>query len=63
MIPFFCFDPRIYNTYDNMTKFDTKKICHRRFKFQIESVKALRESLEEIGSLLAVSAQKPEDFI
>jgi deoxyribodipyrimidine photo-lyase len=60
IVPVFCFDPRFY---DKSTKFGTKKCGFNRTRFQMESVKNLRESLESIGSGLVVTHDKPEEFI
>ena len=61
LVPVFCFDPRIFGN-DAMGDFGSLKCGPRRAKFVIESVEDLRQSLEQKGSKLLVSTEKPEDF-
>ena len=61
IIPVFCYDPRIF--FPGHTKYGTRKTGAVRAQFQNESVEDLRASLQQIGSNLLVSSQKPEDFL
>jgi len=60
ILPVYCFDPRFFN---KTTKYETKKTGILRTKFQLESVNAFREKLEDLGSGLMVSNDRPEDFL
>jgi deoxyribodipyrimidine photo-lyase len=61
LVPVFCFDPRIFGN-EAKGDFGSLKCGPRRAKFVIESVQDLRQSLEQKGSKLLVSTEKPEDF-
>jgi deoxyribodipyrimidine photolyase len=60
-VPVFCFDPRLYSDFNST--YQTRKAGIRRTKFDIESIKALRENLQEIGSCLLVVNATPEQFL
>ena len=61
LVPVFCFDPRVFGD-DARGEFGSIKCGPRRAKFVIESVEDLRKSLENRGSKLLVSNEKPETF-
>ena len=61
ILPVYCFDPRFYSA--SVPRYDTLKCGSNRLKFTIEGVKCLRKNLEQIGSQLMVSNEKPEDFL
>jgi DNA photolyase len=61
LVPVFCFDPRIYGN-QARGEFGSIKCGPRRAKFALESVADLRQSLEQKGSKLLVSTEKPEDL-
>jgi len=63
VIPIFCFDPRYYSSEDSITRYETRKTGAVRTKFQIESVFDLRQRLNNLGSHLLISNERPEDFI
>lgn len=61
-LPVFCFDPRFYD--DAVPKFAMeRKSGIIRTRFQLETVKELRESLAKLGSNLLVAHAKPETFL
>lgn len=59
LVPVFCFDPRIYGD-QARGEFGSIKCGPRRAQFCLESVADLRQSLEQKGSKLLVSTEKPE---
>lgn len=59
VIAVYCFDPRHYQPAD----FGFKKTEKYRAKFLIESVEALKTSLEQLNISLLVYHEKPEDII
>ena len=63
VIPVFCFDPRQYSPEESVTRYESRKTGSVRTKFQIESVADLRQRLNDIGSHLLISNERPEDFI
>ena len=62
MVPVFSFDPRIYGA-SAITKYDTRKTGLLRSRFQVETVKEMREQLAKIGSKLVLTNETPEEFI
>ena len=60
-VPVYCFDPRFYDSAVPKFAIQRKTGIHRT-RFQLESVQDFRESLNEIGSNLLVSHEKPETF-
>ena len=61
VLPVYCFDPRFYER--QVKKYQTKKCGLIRTRFNIETVEALRSSLESIDSALFVAHAQPEDFL
>lgn len=61
LVPVFCFDPRIFGS-SARGEFGSLKCGPRRAKFILESVQDLRQSLEEKGSKLVLTSERPEDF-
>ena len=61
VLPVYCFDPRFYDY--QMKKYNIKKCGLIRTRFNIETVRDFRHSLEGIGSCLLVAHAKPEDFL
>ncbi|XP_077992170.1 cryptochrome DASH-like [Glandiceps talaboti] len=60
VIPVYCFDPRNYETTEN---FHLPKTNPNRLKFQLESVRDVRKSLQNAGSGLIVRKGKPEEIV
>ena len=63
IVPVYCFDPRYFELSQSKTKYGTRKTGVIRARFQLETVEALRTSLEAIGSQLIVALEKPEDYL
>jgi len=61
VLPVYCFDPRFYDR--QVQKYQTKKCGLIRTRFNIETVEALRNTLESIDSALFVAHAQPEDFL
>lgn len=61
VVPVYCFDPRFNER--NVDEFRIRKTGIWRSRFQIESVKAFRNSLKGLGSGLLVAHDNPETFL
>ena len=61
IIPVYSFDPRFFQT--KINKYDSLKCGLVRARFLRETVANLRQNLENVGSGLLVTTQKPEQFI
>jgi len=59
IVPVFCFDPRYFEE----TPYGTRRTGAIRGKFLIESVAALRKSLEQLGGGLIVRTGLPEEVL
>lgn len=59
ILPFYCFDPRSFE----VSPYGTLKTGPLRAQFLIESVRDLKNSLQELGADLMVAIGKPEDII
>ena len=62
ILPFFCFDTRIFGD-EARSSFGSLKCGPRRAKFILESVADLRQQLESRGSGLVVAYGKPEEVL
>ncbi|XP_070579104.1 cryptochrome DASH-like [Ptychodera flava] len=60
VIPLYCFDPRHFNKTDN---FHFQKTGPHRFKFLVESVHDLRQTLHKHGSGLVIRKGEPEKVV
>jgi len=66
VIPVYCFDPRQYGTTDQVfyqSGFGAQKTGYLRAKFILESVVALKEQLQTLGSDLLICIGQPEDIL
>jgi len=61
VLPVYSFDPRFMNF--KVPKYDTLKCGAIRARFLREAVVNMREKLEDLGSNLLVTTEKPEDFL
>ncbi len=59
VLPVYCFDPRYFSE----TRFGTKTTGGLRARFLIESVSALRQSLQQLGGDLIVRIGRPEELL
>lgn len=59
IIPVFCIDPR----WQESTPLGTLKVGYHRFKFLLESLEDLKNTLQKIGGDLLVKTGKPEELI